>query len=165
MGTGTDREGERRSKRTRERKIGTGMGAGTRWGRERGRGWRPEDEYRIRTGKGAGKQARAVAEMVKGTTMRTGTEMRTESRRADERGRRPRNRCKCDLGHGGDLGGKRKNVNKKTVGSVAANPDYVENSKEARGEAQGTRGSSKNCTGRERSPLSRVIRGFRNMYH
>ena len=37
----------------------------------------------------------------------------------------------------------------------------------SRGGAQGTQGSSKNCTSREESvsPLSRLIRGFRNKYH
>ena len=35
-----------------------------------------------------------------------------------------------------------------------------------RGGAQGTQGSSKNCTSRESvSPLSRLIRGFCNKYH
>ena len=52
------------------------------------------------------------------------------------------------------------------VGSVAANPDNLESNKEAGGEAQGTQGSSKNCTSRESvSPLSRLIRGFCNKYH
>ena len=39
------------------------------------------------------------------------------------------------------------------------------NNKEAGGGAQGAQGSSKNCTSRESvSPLSRLIRGFRNKY-
>ena len=43
-----------------------------------------------------------------------------------------------------------------------ANPDNLESNKEAGGGAQGTQGSSKNCTSRESvSPLSRLIRGFR----
>ena len=38
--------------------------------------------------------------------------------------------------------------------------------KEAGGGAQGTQGLSKICTSRESvSPLSRLIRGFRNKYH
>ena len=66
----------------------------------------------------------------------------------------------------GDLGGKRKKRRQRRVGSVAANPDNLENSKEARGEAQGTQGLSKTCTSRESvSPLSRLMRGFRNKYH
>ena len=62
---------------------------------------------------------------------------------------------------------RRKNVGKKRVGPVAANPDNLKSNKEeAEGGAQGTQGSSKNCTSRESlSPLSRLIRGFRNKYH
>ena len=53
-----------------------------------------------------------------------------------------------------------------SVGSVAADPDNLENGKESIREAQGTRGLRKNCTSRESlCPLSRLIRGFRNEYH
>ena len=63
------------------------------------------------------------------------------------------------------MGGKRKKCRKERVDSVAANPDNLESSKEAGGGAQGTQGSSKNCTSREGvSPLSRLVRGFRNKY-
>ena len=42
----------------------------------------------------------------------------------------------------------------------------VEINKEAGGGAEGTLSLSKNCTSRESvSPLSRLIRGFRNKYH
>ena len=42
---------------------------------------------------------------------------------------------------------------------------YIHN-KEAGGGAEGTLSLSKNCTSRESvSPLSRLIRGFRNKYH
>ena len=56
------------------------------------------------------------------------------------------------------------------VGSVAANPDNLGSNKKAGGGAQGAQGSSKICTSRESvspsvSPLSRLIRGFRNKYH
>ena len=54
------------------------------------------------------------------------------------------------------------------VGSVliAADPDNLENGKETGEEAQGTQGLGKNCTSRESlSPLTRLIRGFRNRYH
>ena len=55
---------------------------------------------------------------------------------------------------------------KERVGSVAANPDNLESNKEAEGGAQGAQGSSKICTSRESvSPLSGLIRGFRNKYH
>ena len=54
----------------------------------------------------------------------------------------------------------------KSVGSVAANPDNLGSNKEAGGGAQGAQGSIKICTSRESvSPLSRLIRGFRNKYH
>ena len=59
-----------------------------------------------------------------------------------------------------------KKCRKERVGSVAANPDNVETNKETGGGAQGTQGSSKNCTSREGiSPLSRLIRAFRNEYN
>ena len=63
------------------------------------------------------------------------------------------------------MGGKRKKCRKERVGSVAANPDNLGSNKEAGGGAQGAQGSSKICTSRESvSPLSRLIRGFRNKY-
>ena len=52
------------------------------------------------------------------------------------------------------------------VGPVPANPDNLESNKDAGGGAQGIQCSSKNCTSRENvSPLSLLIRGFRNKYH
>ena len=52
---------------------------------------------------------------------------------------------------------------KERVGSVAANPDNLGSNKEAGGGTQGAQGSNKICTSRESvSPLSRLIRGFRN---
>ena len=52
------------------------------------------------------------------------------------------------------------------IDSVAANPDNPESNKEAGGGAQGTQSSRNNCTCRESvSPLSRLIRGFRDKYH
>ena len=69
-------------------------------------------------------------------------------------------------GNGGDMGGKRKKCRKERVGTVAANSDNLGSNKEAGGGAQGAQGSSKICTSRESvSPLSRLIRGFRNKYH
>ena len=59
-----------------------------------------------------------------------------------------------------------KHTHKERVGSVAANPDNLGSNKEAGGGAQGAQGSSKMCTSREGvSPLSRLIRDFRNKYH
>ena len=57
-------------------------------------------------------------------------------------------------------------THKERVGSVAANPDNLGSNKEAGGGAQGAQGSSKIRTSREsESPLSRLIRSFRNKYH
>ena len=68
--------------------------------------------------------------------------------------------------NGGDFGGTRKRCRKRSVGPVAANSNIVEINKEAGRGAQGTLSLSKNCTSRESvSPLSRLIRGFRNKYH
>ena len=68
--------------------------------------------------------------------------------------------------NGGDMGGKRKKCRKERVGSVAANSDNLGSNNEAGWGAQGAQGSSKICTSRESvSPLSRLIRVFRNKYH
>ena len=85
--------------------------------------------------------------------------------RETKKRQKPQNSCRRHVGNGGDLGGKRKKCRKERVDPVAANPDNLESNKEARGGAQGTQGSSKNCISRESvSPLSRLIRGFRNKY-
>ena len=74
--------------------------------------------------------------------------------------------CRRHVGNGGDFGGKRKKCRKERVGPVAANPDHLENNKEAGRGTQDTQGLSKNCASRESvSPLSRLIRGFCNKYH
>ena len=89
-----------------------------------------------------------------------------ESGREVKKRKKPHNSCRRRAGNGGDTGGKRKQCRKERVGSVAANPDNLGSNKEAGGGAQGAQGSSKNCTSRESvSPLSRLIRGFRNKYH
>ena len=68
-----------------------------------------------------------------------------------------------DMGNGGDLSRKRKNVDNKGLAAVAADPDNLKDGKEAGGETQGTLGLSKNCSSKESvSPLSRLIRGFRS---
>ena len=80
--------------------------------------------------------------------------------------KKPQNSCRSRAGNGGDTGGKRNKCRKERVYSVAANPDNLESKKEAGRGTQGAQGSSKICTSRESvSPLSRLIRGFRNMYH
>ena len=89
-----------------------------------------------------------------------------EGGREAKKRKKPQNSCRRRAGNGGDMGGKRKKIRKERVGSVAANPDNLGSNKEAGGEAQGAQGSSKICTSRESvSPLSRLIRGFRNKYH
>ena len=89
-----------------------------------------------------------------------------EGGREAKKRKKPQNSCRRRAENGGDTGGKRKKCRKERVGSVAANPDNLESNKEAGEGAQGTRGSSKNYTSRESvSPLSRLIRGFRNKYH
>ena len=80
--------------------------------------------------------------------------------------KKPLNSCRRQGGNGRDFGGTRKRCRKGSVGPVAANSNIVEINKEAGGRAQGTLSLSKNCTSRESvSPLSRLIRGFRNKYH
>ena len=72
-----------------------------------------------------------------------------------------------NAGHGVPVAcASRKKCRKERVDSVAANSDNLGSNKEAGGGAQGAQGSSKTCTSRESvSPLSRLIRGFRNKYH
>ena len=80
--------------------------------------------------------------------------------------KKPHRSCRCDMGNGGDLGGREKKRRQEKVGSVAADPDNLENSKKAERDAQGSQGLSKNCTSRESVfPLPRLIRGIRNKYH
>ena len=89
-----------------------------------------------------------------------------EDGREAKKRKKSQNSCRRQVGNGRDLGGKRKKCRKERVGAIAANPDNLESNKEAEGGAQATPGSSKNCTSREGvSPLSRLIRGFRNKYH
>ena len=90
-----------------------------------------------------------------------------EGGREAKKRKKPQNSCRRRAGNGGDTGGKRKKCRKERVRSVAANPDNLESNKEAGGEgAQGAQGSSKICISRENmSPLSGLIRGFRNKYH
>ena len=89
-----------------------------------------------------------------------------EGRREAKKPNKLQKSCRRHVGNGGDLGGKRKKCKKERVDPVAANPDNLESNNKAGGRAQGTQGSSKNCTNRESvSPLSRLIRDFRSKYH
>ena len=89
-----------------------------------------------------------------------------EGGREAKKRKKPQNSCRRRAGSGGHMGGKRKTCRKERVGSVAANPVNLESNKEAGGGAQHAQGSSKSCTSKESvSPLSRLIRGFRNKCH
>ena len=89
-----------------------------------------------------------------------------DGEREAKKRKKPLNSCRRQGGNGGDFGGTRKRCRKGSVGPVAANSNIVEINKEAGGGAQGTLSLSENCTSRESvSPLSRLIRGFRNKYH
>ena len=89
-----------------------------------------------------------------------------EGGREAKKRKKPHKRCRRDVGNGGDLCGKRKERRQERIGSVAANLDNLETSKEAGEKAQGTHGLSKNSTSRESvSPLRRLIREFRNKCH
>ena len=88
-----------------------------------------------------------------------------ESGREANKRKKPHKSCRRHMRNGGDLGGKRKKRRQERVGSVAANPDNLDNIKEAEGEAQGTQSLGENCASRGSvSPLSRLIRGFRNKH-
>ena len=89
-----------------------------------------------------------------------------EGGREAKKCKKPQKSCRRQVRNGGDLCGKKKKCRKERIGSVAANPDNLESNKEAEGGAQGTQGSNKNCRSRKSaSPLSRLIRGFRNKCH
>ena len=156
-GDGKGSEGEQRS-------------AGWERGRERGRVWRPVDEYMMGTGTGTGNRDGSEDSSGDGNGNEdngNGHEdgIREGGREAKE-SKKPQNSCRRHVGNGGDLGGKRKICTKERVDQVAANTDNLECNKEAGGEAKCTQGLSKNCTSRESvSPLLRLIRGFRNKYH
>ena len=89
-----------------------------------------------------------------------------EGGREAKKRKKPQNSCRRRAGNRGDMGGKRKKCKKEKVGSVAANPDNLGSNKETGGGAQGNRAQVRFCTSRESvSPLSRLIRDFRNKYH
>ena len=107
---------------------------------------------------------RTVAEMGTGTTI-TGTRIGLGRAEGGQKSARNRKIAVDAVRETGETG-KRKKCRKERVGSVAANSDNLGSNKEEGGGAQGAQGSSKICTSRESvSPLSRLIRGFRNKYH
>ena len=145
-------------------RAGTGTGVEVNEGAQDGIGDRSGDG----AGTGTGTEARTIAEMGTRTTI-AGIGTRIGSGRAEERRKSARNRkiVVDAVRETGETRVKReKKCRKERVGSVAANADNLESNKEAGRGAQGTQDSSKNCTTRESvSPLTRLIRGFRNKYH
>ena len=96
-----------------------------------------------RNGDGSGDGNKSVAEMGTGMKMGTGT----GSGRPEKRRRSARNRTKGVYAMWEKeetwLSGKRKKRRQESVGSVAVNPDYLENRKEAGGEHQKNRVSAR----------------------
>ena len=131
------------------------------------------------TGKGTGVEARGRTEDGNGDGSGDGNESSSgdgagygiedgikEGGGKAKKRKKSHNSCRRDVGNGGDVGVKRKKRRQERVGSVAADPDNLENSKKAGRDAKGTQGISKNCTSRESVfPLSRLIRVFRNKHH
>ena len=134
--------------------AGTGTGVGTRRRTPDGNGDGNGDGSEDSSGDGNGDDDN-------GNEKRIG-----EGGREAKNRKKPQNSCRRRAGNGGDTGGKRKQCRKERFGSVASNPDNLENNKEAGGGAKCTQSLSKICTSRESvSPLSRLIRSFRNKYH
>ena len=69
--------------------------------------------------------------------------------------KKPHKSCRSDVGNGVDFGGKGKNVDKKGLVRVVANPGNLENSKKAEGETRRTHGLNKNCASKV-CPFCRV---------
>ena len=134
--------------------TGTGTGVGTRRRTPDGNGDGNEDGSEDCSGDGNGDDDNGIENRI------------GEGGRKAKKRKKPQNSCRRRAGNGGDMGGKRKRCRKERVGSVAANPDNLGSNKEAGGGAQGAQGSSKICTSRKSvSPLSRLIRDFRNKHH
>ena len=114
-----------------------------RWeqGRERGGGWRPEDELNMRTGTGAGPETRAVVKYGNGQEDGNGNGnwdgIGENGGMAKEHKNLPKS-LRRDVGNGGDLGGKRTKRRQEGVGSVATDPDTLANNEKSGGKAQGT---------------------------
>ena len=130
---------------------GDGAGAGTRVEANEG----AQDGNGDGSGDGAGT----------GTGTGVGTRRRTPDGNGDGNGDRSED-CSGD-GNGDDDNGNENRIGE--GGREAKKRKKPQNScrrREAGGGAQGAQGSSKICTSRESvSPLSRLIRGFRNKYH
>ena len=89
-----------------------------------------------------------------------------ESGREGKKRKKPLRSCRRDVGNGTNFDGNREKRRQKSVGSVTADPEGLEKSKETGREAQDTQGFMNQCTSRGSvSSLSHLIRGFRNKYH
>ena len=93
--------------------MGTGREAGMGWERGRGRLWRPVDEHRMGTENGDGNDKSSGDG--NGDENGSGNEDRIGEggREAKKCCKKPHKSCRRHVGKGGDLGGKRKNVEKK----------------------------------------------------
>ena len=88
-----------------------------------------------------------------------------EGGRETEKREKPYKSYRRHMVNGGDLGGIRKKHKQERVDSVAFNLNNLENSKEAGGGVQGTPSLNNSISRESVSPLSCLIRGFRNSYH
>ena len=132
---------------TKERGMGTGTGVETRRRIQDGNGDASEDSS------GDGNR-----DEDNGNEDRIG-----EGGREAKKRKKPQNSCRRHaVGNGENLDGKRGKCRKERLGPVAANPDNVDTYKEAGGRHK----VNKNFISIESmSPLSRLIRGFRNKYN
>ena len=162
-GTGTGVEANEGAQKGNEDGSGDGVGTGT--------GTGMETRGRTQDGNGDGSGDGNESSGGDGNGDENGNGNGNEDR-IEEGGReaktckKPHKSCRRHVEKREDLGGKMEKYIKERVVPVPANPDNLENNKKAGGGDQGTQGLSKNCTSRESvSPLSRLIRGFRNKYY
>ena len=123
--------------------------AGLERGRERGRGGNGDgngDGSEDSSGGGNGDEDNG-----NGNEYRIG-----EGGRKAKKRKKPQNSCRCHIGNGGDLCGKRKKSTKERVGPVAANPDNPESSKEAGGKHKVLRAQVRIVQVERVCPLGRV---------
>ena len=79
-----------------------------------------------------------------------------EGGREAKKRKKPHTSCRRDVGNGGNFAGNMKICRQERVGSVAANPNNRENSKEGGGEAQDTSDLVRNVRVERVYPLCRV---------
>ena len=144
---------------------GSGDGAGT------GTGAMVETRGETQDGNGVGSEDGNVSSSGDGNGDEDGNGNGNDDRleeggREAKKRKKPHNTCRRHVRKGGDLSAKRGKCRQERIGLVAANPDNLENDKEAGGEAQGTQALSKKRTSRESVyPLWRLMSGFHKKYH